>query len=243
MKDILKIMRFDFLTVKPLVFVVSVFAVVFFFLLSLFFSPMVSAYLTFIALIYVIPLQGIADKCDLNKLYGTLPVKRSNITRARFLYIFLVHFVAELVELLFAVIVKSIKLYRILPNQNSEMMQMVREGFEDTQLMLLSIIGMFTFFCLIFLYMEMMGQINGRENEFKIIVITLGVLTVLSVAFMFFPEFLSVYGIIIPTLRLPSLPNTVPGFLTLGMALNILIFGISLIFGEITVNKLSKREM
>lgn len=118
------------------------------------------------------------------------------------------------------------------------MMKMVKEGFDNTNLALLMIIGMFTFFCLIFLYMEMMGQINGRENEFKIIVITMGVLIVLLFSFLF----LSDCGII-PTLNLPNLPNTVQGLLTLGMALNILVCGICLIFGEITVNKLSKREM
>lgn len=239
MKDILKIMRFDFLTAKPIASGSFIFVVVFFALLSLFFSPIISSYITFFgAMVFVIPLQGVADKCGFNKLYGTLPVKRGNITRARFLYIFLVHFGAELAELFIAVIAKSIRLYRILPNQNSAMMQLVKDGFEDTRLTLYIIIGMFTFSCLLFLYVEMMGQIHGRENEFKIVMITLGALAVLLVGFFK----LSVHGMI-PTIQLPSLPDTVQGLLLLGTALNIAMCGIGLIFGEITVNRLAKREL
>ncbi|MDE5859655.1 MAG: hypothetical protein K2H23_04635 [Oscillospiraceae bacterium] len=238
MKDILKIMRFDFLSAKPLALRAFIIVVVLFSLLSLFYSPLISSYITFGAMVFVIPLQAVADKSGFNKLYGTLPVKLSNITRARFLYIFLVHFAAEMLELVLAVTAKSLKLYRVLPNQNSEMMQMVKESFEDTKLTLLMVIGIFTVFCLIFSYMEMMGQIYGRENEFKIIMITLGVLTVLLVVFLT----LSDHGII-PTIQMPSLPDTVQGLLLLGAVLNIVMFGICLIFGEITASKLAKREL
>lgn len=238
MKDILKIIRFDFLTAKPIALVAFIIAVVLFTLLSLFFSPIIISYITLAATVFVIPLQGIADKSGFNKLYGTLPVKRRNITRARFLYIFLVHFAAEVLGLILAATAMSLKLYRVLPNQVGEMMQMVKNGFENTKLPLLMIIGGFILFCLMFSYMEMMGQIHGRENEFKIIVITLGVLTVLLVGFLT----LSNRGII-PTIQMPSLPGTVQGLLLLGAALNIVMCGICLIFGEITANKLAKREL
>ncbi|MDE5991645.1 MAG: ABC-2 transporter permease [Oscillospiraceae bacterium] len=238
MKDILKIMRFDFLTAKPLALRAFIPVVVLFSLLSLFFSPLISSYVTFGAMVFVIPLQAVADKSGFNKLYGTLPVKRSNITRARFLYIFLVHFASEMLELVLAVAAMSLKLYRVLPNRNGEIMQMVKDSFENTKLTLLMVIGMFTVFCLMFSYMEMMGQIYGRENEFKIIMITLGVLTVLLVGFFI----LSDRGII-PPIQMPSLPDTVQGILLLGTALNIVMCGICLIFGEITANKLAKREL
>lgn len=238
MKDILKIMRFDYLTARPLAISPAVIVVVIFFALSLFFAPLICSYITFGAMVFVIPLQGVADKSGFHKLYGTLPVRRGNITRARFLYIFLVHFAAEMLELVLAVTAMSLKLYRVLPNQNGEMMQLVKESFEDTNLTLLMIFGVFTVFCLIFSYMEMMGQIYGRENELKIIMITLGILTVLYVGFFI----LSDNGII-PTIQIPSLPDTVQGFLLLGAVLNVVMFGICLIFGEITVNKLAKREL
>lgn len=238
MRDILKLIRFDYLTARPLAFGLAVIIAVIFIALSLFFAPMLCSYITFGAIVFVIPLQGIADKSVFHKLYGTLPVRRGNITRARFLYIFLVHCAAELLELVPAVTALSLRLYKILPNQNGEMMQMVKKNFEDTNLTLLMIFGVFTVCCLLFSYMEMMGQIHGRENELKIIMATLGVLTVLCVVFFV----LSGHGII-PAIQMPGLPDTVQGLLLLGGILNIVMLGICLIFGEITVNKLAKREL
>ncbi|MDE5577022.1 MAG: ABC-2 transporter permease [Oscillospiraceae bacterium] len=238
MKDILKIMRFDFLTAKPLALRAFIIVAALFSLLSLFFAPLICSYITFGAMVFVIPLQAAAEKSGFHKLYGTLPVRRKNIVRARFLYIFLVHFAVEMLELVLAAAAMSLKLYRVLPNRNGEMMQMVKDSFGDTKLTLLMVIGMFTVSCLIFSYMEMMGQICGRENEFKIIMITLSILTALLVGFLI----LSDRGII-PTIQMPSLPDTVQGVLLLGAALNIVMFGICLIFGEITASRLAKREL
>lgn len=238
MKDILKIMRFDFLTVKPLALGGMIFTVSLFGILSLFFAPLIAAYITFGAMSFVIPLQGVADKSEFHKLYGILPVERRNITRARFLYIFLVHFMTELLELVLAATAISLKLYRVLPNQNGEIMQYVKDSFEDTKLTLLMIIGMFTLFCLIFSFMEMMGQIYGRENEFKIIMIAIGVLVLIVFAFVILSE-----HDLIPAVSLPSLPESVSGMLILGAVLDIIMLGICLLFGEITASRLAKREL
>ena len=231
-------MRFDFLTAKPLALGVFIIAAVLFSLLSLFFSPVICAYITFGALMFVIPLQNIADKSDFNKLYGILPVQRKNITRARFMYIFFVHFLSELFEVVMIVISMSLKLYRVLPNQNGEMMQMVRDSFSDTSLVFVVGIGMFSLFCLMFGYVEMMGQIFGRENEMKIILITLGVLSVLAMGFLLLAD-----HDIIPTFKLPNLPTTLKGKVILSVIINIVMFGLCLLFGEITARKLAKREL
>ena len=161
MKDILNIMRFDFLTAKPLALGGMIFTVVLFGILSMLFSPLIASYITFASMIFVIPLQGIADKSGFHKLYGILPVKRRSITRARFLYIFLVHFLTELLEAVIICIAKGAELYRFLPNQEGETMIMVKESFADTRLTLLMMFGIFTALCVLFSYMEMMGQIHG----------------------------------------------------------------------------------
>lgn len=238
MKDVLKIMRFDFLTARPLALGAFIFIAVMCFLLSLFFSPIICAYIMFGAMMFVISLKSIADKSEFHKLYGILPVQRNNITRARFLYIFLVYFLTELLEVVLAVIAYSLKLYRVLPNQNSETMQMVKDSFSDTLLILGMIVGMFALCCLIFGYMEMMGQLFGRENEMKIILITFGIITVLIVGFLVLSD-----HDIIPTLHMPKLPTTIAGKVTLGVILNIVMLGVCLLFGEITANKLAKREL
>lgn len=238
MKEILKILRFDFLTVKPIVITEVMIISAFCFILSLIFSPMICSYIMFIAMSCVIPLQNIADKNDFNKLYGILPVKRKNITRARFLYIFLIHFITEIVEILMASISMALKLYRILPNQESEKIQMIKNSFNDSSLVFEMIVGIFAFLCLIFLYVEMTGQIYGRENEFKIIMITLGIIAFIIMGFLF----LSNKGII-PMLKIPSLPKSDTGKIILAVVINIIIFGLSVLFGEITANKISKREL
>lgn len=231
-------MRFDFLTARPLALGAFIFIAVMCFLLSLFFSPIICAYIMFGAMMFVISLKSIADKSEFHKLYGILPVQRNNITRARFLYIFLVYFLTELLEVVLAVIAYSLKLYRVLPNQNSETMQMVKDSFSDTLLILGMIVGMFALCCLIFGYMEMMGQLFGRENEMKIILITFGIITVLIVGFLVLSD-----HDIIPTLHMPKLPTTIAGKVTLGVILNIVMLGVCLLFGEITANKLAKREL
>lgn len=238
MKDILKIMRFDYFTARPFAFAPFVIITALCIVLSLMFSPIIIVYMTFGAMMFVIPLQNVAEKSGFNMLYGILPVNRKNITRARFLYIFLVHFIAELAEAALAAAAFNLKLNRLLPNQNSQMMQMVNNGFSDSSFIIIAIVGMFILFVLLFGYMEMMGQIFGRENELKIIIITLGVVTALAFGILTLAE-----REIIPTLKFPSLPATTAGKITLGAILNVVMLGISLLFGEITANKLAKREL
>ncbi|MBR0140655.1 MAG: hypothetical protein IJM19_00215 [Ruminococcus sp.] len=238
MKDIQKIMRLDFLTAKPSAMPVFVFVVLLCFGMSLFFAPLLCAYIIFGAMVFVIPLQGIADKNGFNKLYGMIPVRRKNITRARFLYIFLVHFITEIIEIILALISINLKLYRLLPNQDGEMLQMIEDSFNDNHLTFTIIIGMFGFFCFCFSYMEMMGQIFGRENEMKILTISISVFVGFTVGFLQLSE----HGII-PIFLLPSMPSSISGKIILAVSGNVLNFIICTVFGEITANKLSKREL
>ena len=238
MKDVLKVMRFDFLTAKPVAFRAVVIIAVICFLLALFFSPFICSYITFAAAVLVIPLQNVADKSGFNKLYGILPVKRKSITRARFIYVFLAYFAAELLETVLALTAIGLKLYRVLPNQEGEAVLFIRESFEDTTLIFVAIIGVFAFFCLMFSYMEMMGQIFGRENEMKIIFISLGVLTALAIIL----SVLNSYNML-PPIDVPKLPEDIGGKVLVAAAINIVMLGICLLFGEITANKLAKREL
>lgn len=238
MKDVLKIMRFDYLTAKPIAFGGMLFAVLLFGSLGLFFSPMICSYISFIAVILVVPLQKTADKSDFNKLYGILPVDRKSITRGRFLYIFMVFFSFELLELILVATAKTLKLYRIFSNQNSELIQFVKDSFSNTQLTLLMVFALSTFLCLLTSYMEMMGQIHGRESDFKTIVITIGVISVIAFAFVVLSE-----HNMLPLIKLPSLPESVGGMLLIGAVLDLLMLAICLLFGEITAKKLVNREL
>ena len=238
MKGILKVMRFDYLSAKGVALPALVLCMVIFGTLSMVYSPVIASYLGFLPMLFVVPLQGIAEKNGFNKLYGTLPVRRKNITRARFLYIFIVFFAVELCCSAIAFISFSIKVYRFLPIRNSSTMTLIRESFKDPKLAVGMIWGVFAFACIIFSYMEMMGQIKGRENEFKIILITLGVLS----AIVYLIGSLSNHDIL-PPAKLPDMPSTVQGMICLGAVVNIIVFALCIIFGEITASILSKREL
>lgn len=238
MKDILRIMRFDYLTASPIAMKAVIFTLVLFGGLSLFISPIIISYTTFAALVLVIPLQSAAEKSGFHKLYGILPVERRSITRGRFLYIFLVHFVFQLIEFAVMGLSFALGLNRLLPNQDTPTMQMVQESFADKPLALKMGFGVFAFVCILFSYMEMMGQIFGRENEFKIVMITLSVITVIGFAFAFLSE-----RDIIPAVTLPELPQTVGGTILLGIVVDLVTFGLCILFGEITAKKLAGREL
>ena len=238
MKDVLKMMRFDFLTVKPMAMTIIIIVGLFTFAASLFFSPVICSYISFIAVMFVFPLQGVADKSNFNKLYGTLPIDRKNITRSRFLYIFLVFFLFEIIELVLAFISRSLELYKILPNQKSEMMEFIKNSFENTLFQNVAIVGIFAGLCLILGYMQMMGQILGKEHEFKVLIITMGVIVLLIFGFLMLSD-----HDIIPTFKLPGIPGSTAGRVILAVVLNIAAFGVCILFGEITANKLAKREL
>lgn len=238
MKDILKVMKLDFLTARPLAWKAYILIGIFTFACGLLFSPVAGAYIEIGAMMFVIPLQTVADKSNFNKLYGILPVKRRNIARARFIYIFGVFFFTELLAVALGMISLRLKLYRLMPKQDGEIMQMLRNAFEDPASSFALVFGLVAMLMLMFTYMEMMGQLFGRENEMRVLIITLGVLSVLTVIFIT----LSNYDII-PTINLPSLPSTLGKTMIMGAVMNAVLFAISVLFGEITANKLAKREL
>ena len=238
MKDILKVMRFDYLTAEPLALKIYAVVCVIFFLLSSFIAPLLNCYITFASMIFVIALHTTEDKSGFNKMYGILPVKRKNITRARFLYMFLVFFLTELLETLLMLTDMKIRLYRFLPDRSTNLAQIIEQNYSDTQTPFIAVVAMTVLMCLIFSYVEMMGQIFGRENEMKIILITLGVMTVIFIGFFKLTELE-----IIPRFRVPEIPSDTAGMIKAAAVLNAVILAFSVIFGEITAAKLEKREL
>ena len=241
MGDILKMIRFDFISVlttgggksNALVMIVLV---LLFAALPLFISPFLSFYVITAAGALIVPLQS-AKKDDLGRLYGTLPVKYRNVIRARFIYIVLLHFAAELIALLTALIAVTLKLNRLLP-QESDFIRENAEYFDISKLPEFAPIfcGFALFFCLMFSFMEMMGQIFGRENEMKILLIALGALVAAVLGFSALTD-----AGIIPYMDLSSFPKI--GGTVLVVILHIVIIALSAVFGEITAARLSKREL
>ena len=118
------------------------------------------------------------------------------------------------------------------------MIVMARKAFEDPVTTPVgTCVGTFLIIVIAFSYMEMMGQLLGRENEFKVILITLAVLTALTFAFLHLVDL----GVIEP--RLPELPATLAFRIPLWLGLNLAAGAIVAVFGGITAARVSVREL
>ena len=244
MRDILKIMRFDLLTAKPFAMRGVILVAVLCVWMGLFYAPITLAFIVFGALPFVLPLNGVADRSDFSKLYGVMPVSRRNITRGRFIYIFAVFFLTELAELAFAVISHALDLSRLLPDRNNALMEYVRNAFEQEATTLLIIFVLFSLVCIFIAYMEMMVQIFGTENLFRImsvsILVALGVFVAYCMLEMMGFGFVYSFGINYFIVNLIDyLEYTIP----FGIVLNFITLVLCLVFGRITAWRLSKREL
>ena len=239
MKDILKIMRFDFLTAKPVAWKEASAVLLLCGGMCLLLMPVSAAFMIFTAMIFLIPLQSTEDRCSFNRLYGVLPVKRKSITRARFLYAFLLHFSAEIIGLLFEIISLQLQLIRFFPDTGTEFYQLMTAQFTSGNFLNFGyIVGMFAVICVLFVYMEMMGQIFGREKEMNVILVTLAVVTVLILGYIQLSN-----RQILPRISFSGLPETFSGKVALSVCVNIIVFAVCIVFGEITTAAVSKREL
>lgn len=239
MREILKLVHMDFISAKPIGLTTYIIVSFMFSILALLFSPIVSAFIILFSLIMVFPVQVQDTKNDFRKLYGILPVNRKNITLARFIYFFACFFVSEIISIIVSVLSFFIKLYRIFPDTTQGFMLFIKDNFEkpDYPLCFVIIAIVFAVFCIFFSYMEMMGQIFGREKEIKTVLITILVLFIPVLLFFKLSDM-----DIIPTFSMPSLPETIPGALLFMIIINIAVFGICMIFSKITTGKIIIRE-
>ena len=250
MRYILKIIRFDLLTVSTLSVGDFVFVVLFCLLLSLLLSPMIAAMISFCVFGFVYPLQGIADRNGFDKLYGTLPVSRRSVPRARFLYIFAVFFICEAIELVIVSAAVLLNLNKLLfanvslLRRSSAVLTFLQQGYAHPAYVFLTVFAVAVVCCIVLAYLEMTGQIHGRENQLRSIVIgILALAAVFGVAHL-----LSEYTSLIPKYTLSQTVESLSGVsvgeaAAFGAGVNIAMFAVCMIFGEITAAVVSRREI
>ena len=242
MRDILKIVRFDLLTAAPFAVRGFVLLAVLCVWMGIFYAPITLAFIIFGALLFILPLNGVAEKSDFSKLYGQLPVSRKSITKGRFMYIFLVCFLTELAEIVLAVASHALKLYRVLPDRNSALLEEVGYAFEQEAATLFAIFLLFGIVCISASYMEMKIQIYGSENIFRIILTTFlklfGVFAVLCVYEL-------TVGFIYSGLNycLAEIVDYAGSAVCFGIVVNIVSFALCLLHSFRTGRKLSGREL
>lgn len=238
MKDILKMIRFDYIAVKSLTvpYVIGFIAVSL--VLSLFGIPL--GVLCFAAVEAVFaPVQELASP-DSRKIYGILPVGRDAVTRAGFLEIIVPLFAGELLSLMFLLISNSSKLYRIFPKTVGGII----EGLFDNDLNFpfgeLCIIVILTsvYLCILAAYLEMMSAVQSGKNDLinllTAIAVTAAVISVIAA--------LSANRIIPPVQRW-LIPQTVSGKWIFAILLNVIAAGVSVLFCETAVRKTADSEI
>ena len=241
MKDVLRMMHFDYVTAVSSILgsawkMLPVLLVIL--LIELFLTPMAGYLGMFLVLVFFLPLQSADDKEQLGKLYGILPVNRKSIARGRFLFMFLSAFLMEAAMVFFAVLAVNLRLNELISFQNAEFMQMAAATYDTSSFLSFgTIVAIFAVLCVGFSYMEMMGQVFGREKEMKIVLITLGVITAIGFTLAIMSD-----HDMIPTMNFDK-EYSMTECAVIAVTANVIVFALSVLFGEITAKITSKREL
>lgn len=241
MKEILKMIRFDYITVKSFTVPYVIGFIVISFVLSLFGIPL--GILSFVALMAIFgPVQELANS-DTRRIYGVLPVRRDAVTRAAFMEIIVPLFVGELLSLVLLLISNSSKLYRIFPKTVGDIIEGLFD-FSQNDLMIafgelcIILILISASLCILAAYLEMKSEIQGHENDIRdlltvifIIVVVIEVITAL------------VNMEIIPPVKRWLIPRTVLGKWVFAVFLNIIAVSVSVLFCENAVKKTADYEI
>lgn len=241
MKDILKMIRFDYITVRSLTVPYVIGFIGISFVLSLFGIPLgvfcVAALLAIFA-----PVQELANS-DSEKIYGILPVRRDTVTRAAFLEMIVPLFVGELLSFLFLFISSASKLYRIFPKNISNMIEVLFDfsergtGISSDGLYIVLMLTT-AYLCVLAAYLQMASKIQGRENDIKNLLLAISV----TVAVFAVITALVKAGMLPPLQKWP-MPQTTAGKLLFAVILNIIGAGVSVLLCEITVKKTADFEI
>ena len=241
MKDILKIIRFDYIAVRSFTvpYVIGFIAICF--VLSLFGIPL--GVFCFVASVAIFePVQELTNS-DSRKIYGILPVCGDAVTRAAFLEITVPLFAGELLSLMLLLISNSSKLYRIFPQTVAGIIERLfdfSQNDSDIAFDRLCIILVLTsvYLCILATYLEMRSKIQGHENDIKnlltVVFFTVAVIAVITVF---------VNKGMIPPVQEWLIPQTVSGKRLFAVILNIIAAGVSVLFCEFTVKKTADYEI
>ncbi len=239
MKEILKMARFDYdLARSSLVpeFLFLLMVVAFFVLL---FTPFVAAGLLFQIPLSMSLVHSFDMKNDFGKIYGILPVSRKNIVHGRFLYLYISAIISEIIAILIAVLSIALKLNRFLPHQGV-LIQLADKQFSLRSFApFIVIVAVFAFLCVVNAVMESFGQIYGRDNDAR----NLMILIISILIIMFGYIYLAYEKEILPQLDSIHFPASKSIQIIICILINIAAAAFVAVFSHITASVVSKREL
>ncbi|MBD5145286.1 MAG: hypothetical protein HDT21_05150 [Ruminococcus sp.] len=241
MNDVLKMIRFDYISVRSLTVPYIIGFIALSLVLALFGIPLGAFCFAAAAAVFA-PVQELADS-DSRKIYGILPVGRDAVTKAAFLEMTVPLLTGEMLSLIFLAISNSSKLYRILPKTIEDIIGGLFDFSQNDSIitfgeLCIILILVSVYLCVLSAYLEMMSAIQNREkdvtNLLTAVALTVAVITVIAA--------LSANHII-PPVQSWLIPETVSGKWIFAVILNVIAAGVSVLFCGIAVKKSADCEL
>lgn len=227
MKDIVKMIRFDFVTSKSLSFYGSLGLIAVTLLLSLLGSP-AGAICLFAPLMIFAPMSAVATK-DFRLIYGILPVNKNAITRAAFIEIISSLIIGEALALAFFGISRVTGLKDILPESVTNLLGAFAEG-DFVKMMPALIVAIFVCLSIIGSYLQMILSVKGQEHitlHALLVILIPAIAIIAAIALK-----IDIMGLIVKRAANPAVIAV----------LNILAVAVNLLFCELSVKMLADRE-
>ena len=240
MKEIQKVMQFDFINAITTAVGIITLNIVIIVPIVFFITPVYATGFLTLPIFLIGPLQIFESKYGFNKLYGILPVHRKSIIRGRFALIATLFYSLQFIAMLMTVLAIHVNLSALLSPESSTLLQSLQPSYDAKllpfYLVIYSIVAMFL--CCVFSYMEITGQLFGRENELKILTCSITILVVLFICFLKLTE----KGVL-PYLDPPKLPQNIFEAIRSIMISNIITAAFCITCSEISAHIVSKREL
>ena len=239
MNGTLKMLRFNLRTVVPVVWGKLLIAALIIAALCMFFSPLLAIYMMFaLPFLLLSPLNSMEKKGELGKLFGVLPVERSAVTRGRFLHLFLVNLVTELLTLVLILLSAQFRLQRFLPNQETEFVQMLVENVKEVPMIVTATVVVFACMVIVTLFQTTVGQIFGYDKMNRAMIFSFGGFFIVLFIFLM----LSMNDVI-PMIKFPEGKMSESTKILIYVILHFITIILTIICCEITTRIVTKREL
>lgn len=172
MKDVLKMVRFDFILAGSLS-VSYVLAFMGLCLVNALFGVPLGVFCFAVPMMIFGPARE-ACGAEQRRIYGILPVQKSAVTRAAFWENTVMLLAGEVFSMLFLLISDNAELYRIFPESFGEMLNYLKsENNLSLDGLYAAIIFISSYLGVLSAYLEMEAEIHGRESDIKNITVAL----------------------------------------------------------------------
>lgn len=237
MNDIMKMIRFDLISVSSLtVPYVAIFAVVC--IIAALFSLPIGLLCVVSFVMIIAPVQGI-NNSSCKKLYGMLPVRRSDVIKALFTEMTVTMLAGELLTFLCLLLCRNSSLYKVLPEKLSHFAEKFTKmpAIRYEKLYLIAAAA-FAFITIVLCFSQMRSEIKNMETAIRELIIIVAVFAAAAafISVMIYNEkLLALNDILIP-------PTSAGKWLSIAI-LNSVTLAAAYLFCAATVKKASAKEL